>query len=61
VKIFTCRCGWAYVITSKQVYGPLWDEGWSLRVGTMMALKQWKHEYADCAGELRRAMNDLPE
>jgi len=55
VKLFTCCCGWSYVVGKKRVYGPIYSMG----IGTypsglspcqrMMTREAFEDQYADCA------------
>jgi hypothetical protein len=54
VKLFTCCCGWSYVIGKKNVYGAIWECGIgdfpkmlsnSQRMMTREVFGEW---YSDC-------------
>ena len=55
MKLWTCCCGWSYVIGRKQVYGAIWPMG----IGTfpdaisptahLMTRREFGENYADCA------------
>jgi hypothetical protein len=54
VKLFTCCCGWSYVIGKKQVYGAIWPMGIGEFPGAlsntqrMMTRDYFGDWYADC-------------
>jgi hypothetical protein len=61
MKLFTCCCGWSFVVRKKRVFGPMYELG-SLghfsgpngchHAGRMMTREEFADEYADCAAEL---------
>ena len=53
--IFTCQCGWVFVLNADFVVGPFYNnpstmQDKPIRSGHVMTPEQFYDEYADCAG-----------
>jgi hypothetical protein len=53
MKLWTCQCRWRYVITKRNVYGPIIPDMDTARI---MSRKEWKEQYGDCEFRYRVEM-----
>ncbi len=55
MKLFTCCCGWGYVVGKRNVYGAIWPCGigdFPMMLSStqrMMTRAEWAELYDDCA------------
>lgn len=55
MNLFTCRCGWSYLLGRKRFYGPIFDGG-DASSARMQPIEQFEEGYGDCWVAWHRAV-----